>query len=392
MAQDKLADGCYIRLPFEKYLKQAHRLGSKDKGRLWLKGWGWWWSSPHNPFYEAPQSTDEQIIGEALHAAMLEGLHAYESRFCVMPDKRVYENVLETIPQMKDALREAGARLGPTTGWKLEDWADAVEINLPDHTAWPNVLIEARRRMNGRKAIPAEEDFNIRAMRSIALKEGEDNRELRELMSVGTDYPIYAELSVLYTCERGLQHRARFDKLVPVVTGDLKSIAVRDGRDLVGSVDSTIKDLGYDVQLADYHVARQHMNRMLLDGEHNLHGGTEEERTYLMALARWNQENPWAWLWTFFQKPSRKGAAPVILPLREPWRGSYHLAGYRKRNVALDRYEAGMRIFGSEQPWGEVLPVHWTDEGAPHHIPVNEFHWGPADPAPGEEDHFAARA
>lgn len=385
-----MRDGVYINLPFEEYLGGTKdRLGSGDKRDLWLKGLGWWWRSPNNPFYSRPKGGEDLTVGQAYHAALAEGMHAYESRFCVAPDKRQFgERLLVTVDDIKAALREAGARVGSTSGWKADDWADAVEIHLPDKVVWSSVVSEAQRRAGDRQMISAEADFGIRAMRDIATEDRPGNEMMRELLSVGTDYPIFAELTILYTDDDGLQHRARLDKLVPTATADLKSLALWQGRTLAEVVDKIIKDAGYDVQLADYQVARQHMNRMLLEGEHNLHGGTEEERTYLLALAEWNQTHQWRWAWIFLQKPASNGTAPVVMPFVEPWRGSYHRGGFRKRHVALQTYRDAMVHFGPDRPWGTVEPVHYTDEGAEHHIPVSPHDWGPDDPVPGEEEHM----
>lgn len=388
---EPLADGVWLHLPFSEYIAQRpRRLGTTDASKLWTAREGFWWSSANNPFRpKIRKSTPELLYGEAAHAALLEGLHAYESRFCVEPDKRLYPDLLVSVDDIKKALREAGAHVGPTSGWKKEDWNDAAEIHLPGANVWDSIYSEFLRRMGSdRQPIPAEDDFAIRALRDLAIEDRPENEELRELMSVGGQFPILAEVSVFYTDESGIQHCARFDKLLPVVNGELKTIGEWRGRALADSLDNHIKDMGYDVQLACQHVARQAMNRMLLESEDNLHGGTEEERKHLMAMALWNQTNRWSHAWIFMQKPTAAGVAPVLLPLRDPWRGPYHLAGFRKRAKALDTYRRCMERFGPNRPWGRVEPVHWVDEGAEHHIRVSEFGWGPDDPAEGEEEHM----
>lgn len=382
-----LPDGVYLRLRFDDYIAQRHRLGSTDKGKLWLHGEGWWWASPHNPFLPPRKTTPELLFGEAAHAAVLEGLHAYETRFCVQPAKQAYgDELLVTEPEIKQALREAGVHLGSTSGWKKADWCDAAELHLPDRPVWDAILAEFERRHHDRKPIPAEDDFAIRALRAL----GERDPEMRELLSVGADFPILTEVSVLYTEADGIQHRARFDKLLPVATGDMKTVGTWSGRPLAETLDDHIKRMAYDVQLADYHVARQHMTRMLLDGEHNLHGGTEEERTFIMAMADWNARgNRWGWFWLFYQKPDPAGRAPVLFPIRHAWQGGYHHAGYRKRQHGLATYKRCMAEFGPDAPWGRVEPTHYVEEGAEHRLALTPWGAAPGVPAPDEETHFA---
>lgn len=386
----QVRDGVFIGMPFEEYVEQD-ALGGTDIARLWLRKEGFWWASHHNPFRGPRKSTPEQAFGTALHAMLLEGEHAYTSRFCVKPDKADYPDALTSIDDVKAALRREKVHVSPAPK-NAEEWYDVAELYLPDCAVWGNVMADFERRQIGRTAISAEDDFAIRAMREIATADTPENAEMRELLSVGSQFPIFSELSVIYTDEHGIRHRARFDKLLPVATADLKSVGEWQGRPLAETLDFHIKKMGYDAAASSYHVARQHMNRMLLEGEHNLHGGTAEERLHLLATAAWNQTNRWSWAWIFFQKPSTGGNAPVLLPLREPWGGPYHLAGFRKRQAALDLYRRCMAEFGPDRPWGRVEPVHWADEGAEHRILISPNGWGPDDPAAGEAEHFGYQA
>lgn len=383
----QLKDGIYIRLDFEEYVEQD-ALGGSDKATLWLRKQGFWWKSRHNPFRGPRKSTPDQAFGTALHAMLLEGPAAYEARFCVKPDQADYPDALTNVDSIKIALRREGIVLSGTSSFKAEDWQDAAEVYLPDRPVWDNIERDFKRRLLGRQAISAQDDFAIRAMRSIGTMDTPENEEMRELLSVGSKFPILSELSVIYTDPDGTRHRARFDKLLPIVTADLKSVGEWQGRPLAMTLDQHIKKMGYDAAAADYQVARQAMNRMLLEGEHNLHGGTAEERTHLLATAAWNQTNGWGWAWIFFQKPDTSGNAPVLLPLREPWGGPYHLAGFRKRQAGLELYKRCMLEFGPDKPWGRVEPVHWADEGAEHRINISPFDWGPDQAAEGEAEHI----
>jgi hypothetical protein len=382
-------DGCYLGLPFADYLAEG-AMGSTKKGTLWLRGEGYYWKYL-SPFIRNDDNPEELLFGEACHAALLEGMHSYESRYVVEPAKKDYPDALFTIPKIKAALKDAGVYPARSSTFTKEDWAEAAELYLPDQPVWENVLDEFRRRTGaGRdlKAIDAEADFAIRAMRELAIGEYSTD-EMRELFSVGSKFPVLAEVSYFYTDETGMRHCARFDKLIPPAVGDLKTLGGWRGKPLASYVDRHIKDFAYDVQCADYQIARQHMMAAILEDESIIHGATDEERDHLIAMAHYDQAHHPSFAWVFFQKPTAAGIPPVLFPVIEPWKGPYHLAGFRKRAAALATYRDCMERFGPDRPWGRAEPVHTTVEHktAPQ-VHMNEFGWGPEDEAPGERDHF----
>ncbi len=385
-----LRDGVYLHLPFDDYIAEPDCLGSTDKARLWTKKQGWWWGSKHNPFAKRDAQSDEQLFGECCHAALLEGMHAFESRFIVEPNKRDHPEALFTIPQIKTALKKAGVHPRGASSFTKEDWADAAEIYLPDQPVWENVMAEfARKQGAGRRGISAETDFAIRAMRELATEDIPENAEMRELLSVGSEFPILAEVSVFYTDDEGLRHRARFDKLLPTAILDLKTVGNWQGRELVHSVGDLIKRSGYDVQQADYQIARQKAFAMILEDENCIHDATDEERDHLIAMAHYDNDHRPAFAWIFYEKPTAAGAAPVLFPVVDRWGGAYHRAGFRKRHAALELYKQCMARFGPDRPWGRVEPVHYTDEGAEHHITLSSWDWGPDNAVEGEAEYFA---
>ena len=384
-----LPDGAYIGLPFSDYIAEPDTLGSTDKGRCWLRRYGWWWSSRHNPYRKVERDEDALLFGECAHAALLEGLGAYETRYIIAPSKRDHPNALFTVPQIKDALKEAGVYPQRSSAFTKEDWAEVAEAYLPDQPVWENIVADFERRLGGgRKKISAEADFTIRAMRDLALAEAGD--ELREIMGVGTDFPILAELSFFYTDEDGIRHRARFDKILPTSTIDLKTLGNWQGDELSFTVDRHIKRMGYDVQVADYQVARRRMMEMIREDESCIHGGTEEEREHLIAMAHYDVDHTPAFVWLFYQKPTSSGIAPILFPVFERWAGPYHRAGFRKRHVGLEVYRDGMTRFGPDKPWGHVEPTHITEDrgdGVPH-IWIGDRDWGPGAPVDGEAEHL----
>lgn len=402
LALEQLPDGVYLDLDEKDYFAQD-RLGSSDLMKLWRFKEGWWWQSRNNPDREG--QTTAQNYGSALHAIMLEGIRPYEARFRVAPDPGDYDGpILATIPQIKDALREEGVDLKGTSSYVLDNWLDAAAVHIPHMTCWEAVKRDFNRSLikpDGKTLYPfvsAAEDRMLRYMREVAL----ESEEIRAILGFDQEVPVLAEVSVFWTDGHGLKRRARFDKPLPTMTVDLKSVGNWSGRDLKHALGDRVLTECYDLQLADQHVARQRMCAMLAEGEYLLSGGTIEERAWLLAIAR--RAPRWHWAWLFYQKPEPSGRAPILFPWVEAWRGPFHLSGYRKAYAAIETYLAALDRFGlgdipnalgkPSRPWSRVEPTHYTIDTAnmPKDAPTIGLpynNWGGDDPVPGEEDALA---
>jgi hypothetical protein len=373
LAEEQLPDGVYIGLPDAIYFAQ-NRLGSSDLIRLYQKKRGWWWSSRLNPDRKETQ-TDAMNYGSALHALMLEGLVAYQTRFAVEPDPKAYKRVLYKIDDYKSALRGEGVVLEKTSGFKSQDWLDACAIHLPrDVVAWENVIADFDKSittfaadgtvLSKRRTVSAVENRALLVMHQAAVEaDGPEGDQMRDLLGSNLEVPALAELSFFWTDAFGVRRRARFDKPVPMFTLDLKSLGNWTGRPLEHGIGDHILRGGLDIQVGDQHVARILMHRQIkAEGEACIHGGTQEERAWLMAIAERNL--PFEWVWLFYQKPDNAaGHAPIIFPVWENWKGKYHLSGHAKSLLAIQTYLDGMARFGPDKPWTMILPVHYTEEG-----------------------------
>lgn len=399
-----LADGVYLNLPESIYFAQD-RYGSSDVMRWHLMKHGWWWKSRFNPDYTDDRS-DAMNYGSALHALMLEGLAAYEERFFVEPDKREFKDLLITVPQIKEALEnEAMLDLKGTSKYALADWEDAAATHLPDRHVWGNIMRDFKARsaildddgevIGQHPSVSAVEDRMLRVMLDAAM----DNDDMRALLDPAGEWPHIAELSFLWTDEHGLRRRARFDRIVPNFTMDLKTLGNWQGRELEHAVDDHIKRMGYDIQLADQHDARHRMHAMIREeGDACMFGGSIEHRAFLQAIAE--RDVPFDWVWLFYQKPEMSGRAPIIFPVKEVWRGPYHVSGVRKAERAKAFFHEAVKRFGlgdtpsedgrPSRPWARVMPVHYVGEndhpGQPH-LTLSHYGWDD-NPVPNEEDHF----
>lgn len=373
LAVEQLPDGVYIGLPEAIYFAQD-RLGSSDLKTLHFEREGWWWQSRHNPDKPSEQ-TAAQNYGSALHTVMLEGVPEYRDRFAVSPDWRAYPNLITSQKQLREVLNDNGwvAEKG-ISAWTPQQWWDAIELHAPGWRVKDQVEAEFRRSIATKTAadgtvletkptVTAVEDRMLMIMHDAATNEDrDDNVEVRQLLGVGTGHPTLAEVSVLFTCPwTGVKRRARWDKPVPWHTIDLKSLANWRGSNLFFDLDPHIKRNGYDIQVGDQHVSRVLAYRMLADrGERALHGGTKDERAWMLAMA--TRALPWDWAWLFYQKPDPSGKAPVLFPLRAAWGGVYHESGHRRAFRAIHLYRDLVAKHGLEKPWSRIERLHYSDE------------------------------
>jgi len=406
LAAEQLPDGVYLNLPEQVYFAQD-RLGSSDLIRLHQRREGWWWQSRHNPDKDLSQS-DAQNYGSALHALLLEGVGVYADRFAVEPDWRTYPNLITSQKQLREVLNDNGwvAEKG-ISAWSAQQWWDAIELHAPGWRVKEQVQDEFKRRtatktaadgtvLETKPSVSAVEDRMLRIMFDAATNpDRDDNAEVRQLLGVGTGFPVLAEVSVLFTCPwTGLKRRARWDKPVPRHTIDLKSLSGWKGTNLALDIDGHIKRNGYDVQVGDQHVSRILAYRMIAAaGERVLHGGTKDERAHMLAMV--DRALPWDWGWLFYQKPDPSGIAPILFPVRDGWAGLYHTSGHRKAFRAIHLYRALVEKHGLATPWARIERVHYADEelAAAHDAPrifLSHSGWD-EDPVPGEDDTLLAR-
>lgn len=384
---DLLPDGVFLGLPFPDYIAQPNTTGSTNKGKMHTRKEGYWWCSPMNPFFK-PEQTEFMLEGEAIHAILLEGLDAYTSRFVVEPNRANYPTALFTVDQIRNALDRAHVSIAGSSKFGKADWVDAALVHLPGRPVWDHIMNVFEDTRGDRLALDPQTDFQIRAMWAAATAPGPETEEVRGVLGDNSAFPVLAEVSVFYHDETGMRHRARFDKILPNATVDLKSVGGWQDRPLVHSLDDIIKRNAYDIQVSDYQIARRRGFEMVLADESALHGGTQEERAHFLAMAHHDMDHRPSWAWLFFQKPDNTGRAPILFPLVEEWGGRYHRSGFRKRARALALYHQCMERFGPDTPWSRIEPMHFTDEAFEPHISLGHYGWDDV-PVEGEEEFFA---
>lgn len=359
---DALEDGLYLHLDEDIYFAQR-RLGSSDLVKLFQQREGWWWSS-HLNTRRVEKPKEALNFGKALHAAILEGVGAYESRFAVAPDKDAIEGLCVTVEDITEALHEAGvAYSSKARKPELVELARQQASHIP---VWETIIAEFDVARGPKDAISSTEDWQIRMMADLVHSHG----EIGPLFHFSAEHLPLAEVSILWTTPDGVKRRGRLDGMLPTGTGDLKTLGNWSGRPLSFEAGKIANDRGLDIQMADHHTARRMAYEFIAAG--NVHGASPEE---LAWLQRFPTEAPhWGYFWIFYQKPDDvNGRAPVIFPWWEDYGSELHLFGHRKVHSALETYQRCMRDFGPSEPWTRVERLHVSTEGQPDRVFVPHY-------------------
>lgn len=227
-----LVDGVYLDLPLHEYLADPALSGSAFKVLL-TDPPAWRWERADNPLWERGE-TRFQARGTACHAAILEGLAAYEARFGVKPDRRDYPEALDTTDDLKAWLRE---RDGKTSGVKADLIARVLEID-PGAPIWSEI---EERAIAGRAPLANADDVYVRLLEAFVRRDP----DFAPLVADGL-----AEVTVIWTDETGQRLKARLDYLNAASVTDLKTFGrpPRRGQSLRQYVVSEVVANGYDIQ------------------------------------------------------------------------------------------------------------------------------------------------
>ena len=374
----QLPDGLYLHLAEDDYFGQAGALGSTDLVKLYQQGEGWWWSSKLNPERVEPRR-EALNFGHALHSIVLEGVDAYEARFAVEPDRRDYPDACVTKEDICAALDERGVQYRKAA--RKDELAEVCRVEAPDVCVWDAVLSAFTDEVGGRETVTRDEDRQLRIMAEAV----HSHPDIGPLFASAPGHVPLAEVSVLWTLPDGIRRRARLDTMLPVATGDLKSLGNWSGRPLPLEVGKIIADRGYDLQKADHHGARRVAYDFIRQGR--VFGASEAE---LAWLRRFPAEAPrWGYFWMFYQKPDPvAGRAPILFPVWEDFGSETHRYGHRKAWAALETYRRCMATFGPDKPWTRVERLHEIREGAEDRVFLPHWIENP-NPAPDEEEAIA---
>jgi hypothetical protein len=337
-----LQDGVYVGLASGRYFA-ADRLGSTDLKTLHNQPADWWYASRHNRDRRPPGPSDEMEFGSALHLLLLEGEDAYRKHCVIKPATYI------------------DAKTGEEKDWNGN--ANVCKAWLEEHDR-PGVHI-----------ITEDADRRVRHMTALI----QNHPELGGPMQKGL-----SEVSVLWTHEAsGIRLRARFDKLLPRFTVDLKSFGGHArGIGMTQQCLWLVKDRHMDVQRFMYFLARQAMAGLIERGQ--VFGAAPVQVDWLRKVAA---VEDWRWCWIFYRRrDDTKGHAPIVKPIYRSHFDATFESGRQKFEVALANYRTFVSRFGFDVPWAIVEP---GEEPADHDMPIGLNDCPPPFTFPSEQEQAA---
>lgn len=343
--QDEIQPGVYLDMTDEEYFAQR-ALGSTDMKSLYLDAESWWWElHPDSPFKteeteeDRRKKADARRYGHAVHACVLEGVETYESRFAVMPEKASHKHAIDTVPELRDWLKDRGAKVG---GNKPELIERALSID-PKAPIWDAIVDKA---LAGRQVVYKSEDLRLRLMRRII----ENDAEL-----MGELVPGLSEVAVFWPDPvTGKMHRAKFDRMSAKMPWDLKTFTRRRSvRPRTGAI-RRATDEQYHVQVAHYWEAWDHLPDL------PVFGGDDSARAVMesiqSAIAGGESEPRFGWLFC------PVNGAPTPLALRLSRYGVITQEGENRLKEAKENYRSWSRVYGDDTPWIETAGVQDIDD------------------------------
>lgn len=357
------APGVYLGLREEAYLADFG-LGYTALKTLKADPEDWWWGTPLNTIEPPPPITSNAMsAGTAAHVAFLFGMEMYDEVYSVPPRPEDFPDYLNLQDQLKDACRVRGLPVGGTKG-ELTDRLIQADPTVKIFDVLVRDWVALRKR-----AIAGQADRRIRLLHRMAMRTDQEMKlgegevvTLKEAFTGGL-----SEVSVFWDDENGIPMRARFDKLKPNITLDLKTFDKWDKKNFKRSLlkEATIR--GYVVQAVHYEAARHKLREFVAAGQ--IFGGTDEERALLQEIAAADE---WAWGWVF----ALMSGAPRLKAIVPDKYGAQFQRAEQDRDEALANFMLYRDQFGLEPG------VMWTDTEVvwePEHDDWPEFSSLPED-------------
>jgi hypothetical protein len=359
------AEGVHVRLPDHMH-HEAPAIGASDFHVLATDPPSWWYSSSFNTERrEALRKSRALTFGSALHALILEGEAAYESRFIVEPDRdsNRYAKTREAILLLLEAVGYKNIPRGSASFDMAELHKHARRAGVADRI-WDLVNSHyLKAKSQGRAYVTEDENRRLRRMAHLVAQHPDLGPNLRKGLS---------EVSVFWRKpERPeILLRARFDKLLPGVAIDLKTFANTRDESPEDATFESIVSQGYDLQAEHYREAHRKLCEFVKAGQihfWDFEGGqltrvaaAQSERDTLTSIAN---APTYQWLWIFYQVQSDDAGrerAPIVVPWWvDPADAAYASMfddARRWIDRAIDNYSTWKSRCGLTQAWSEVRP------------------------------------
>ncbi len=377
-------DGVYVDLPELDYLNDGTALSYSAFKTLNSSPPDWWWESPLNTLEDkVRKSTPALRFGSAIHCGLLEPEGELEKRFAAppSPDDPRYKDYARTVPEIKAKITALGNK---PSGTRKADLIDQL-LDLDPKAKIFDILMDGWKR-EGKTALTEEQMAKLKLM----IRMAEAHPHLKNAFTgIGL-----SEVSVFWTDasdpDMPIRQRARFDRLKPKATIDLKSFSNWQGRDFRRALLREAALREYPMQSAHYDIGRQEARRLVAEGKiyfcaevlmtdaeiEAANAVRENEDDWLEVGAKKTVfrsptdaemelvnaifgEEEWVWIWVFYKTDASPTAQPVRLdrdtmPMR---------IGHENRTRALASFRHYAQMFGVEpgKMWMRLDPM-WTPE------------------------------
>ena len=287
------------------------------------------------------------LFGKALHARVLEGRQAFESRFYVNEPPDIPEGALRSSDDLKAFLTSLGQT--GLSKYKKADLINAVRELDPAKPIADDIIAEHKALNEGKT------ELNAKTYRQIELAAEWLDRDplIGDSMHDGTFIEGAPEVSVILE-ENGVFLKIRLDRLLRIGIIDLKSYAPMFDEPLTKAFEKTVRRLGYKIQGAHYRRVWRFAREHFFDGNLPVFG-PEPYENFLDECFQC-EEPEWFWL------AVKRKAAPS--PFVTQWAGKTdYQNALNDVERAIESYRSLRDEFGDDKDWIPNRPVHqMTDD------------------------------
>lgn len=289
--------------------------------------------------YGEDKDTDALIFGSALHARLLEGTEALNSKFCPTFDRSKLEGALDTIADLKEFLDKHGQE-----GFSSKSKAPL--IKMVQDIAPDQLIVEVEKR-KWEEANAGKTPLSPKRWAQVEVASRWVQRDplLSAVMESGTFIEGAPEVSVFYE-DRGVRLKARFDRLLRHAIVDLKSFAAIFGGPVEQAALKAINRFRYDLQCADYLRAWERARTLFSQGK------VFGEEPYDGFLAECFDRPEPKWIWIMIK--STGAPQPLVID----WQADMaRKAAAEEVEAAIDTFIRLREEHGMDAEWPPMRPA-----------------------------------
>lgn len=336
-----VAPGLYFGMP-ETLYHADRSLGSGSVRELASHPIYYWVDSWMNPLRETDVDTAAFLFGRALHKFTLEGRQAFEKAFAPEPAKEDHPGALDTMVELRAALKALGQKVSGTKG----ELIGRLRLADPDAVLWEDIVSRFGGDCMKRGITPLKRRTYLEVVAAASFIAG-DERVRPAFQGGRPELSVFAEID-------GVPCKCRLDyvrlgeengRTIGLIT-DLKSYANRNGLAPERAVISAIASYRLDTQAALYLELASMIPDMIDQGQ--IYGADGVNPEFLAALAQLEPAD-WRWFWCFYEKGS-----PITM-LRDPDKDVIDL-GRAELTRALQSYREHMERFGTDWRFVDPMP------------------------------------